>query len=96
MKINAEIEGADLTTGINFYGETNADEAVVERIKELSVVLEDVFWELGDLHDQTKGRSEFSANEINRELSKLRKGLFMVMAQPEDVDTLKGVLYEIE
>lgn len=96
MKVNAEITGKDLARGLGFYGETHADEKVIEQLNELSEVLEEVFWELGALHDWTKSRPEYSANKINNNLKDMRKNLIMIMAQPEDADILKDILYEIE
>lgn len=95
MRISAEIKGLDLVQGMSFYGETYADEKVIERIGELYVVLSEVFWELSDLHYATKNRSEMSACEINEALAQMRKDLLMIMAETEDIDNIKKVLYEL-
>lgn len=90
MKVKATITGSDLTEGIRFYGDTHYDNKTIERLKQLSVVLEDVVYDLGSLDRQVKDRQEGSAKEIKWQLDTMRNDLLWT-AFGEDVteDTIK-------
>ena len=78
MKVKATITGSDLTEGIRFYGDTHYDDETIERLKQLTMLLEDVFSDLEDLDRQVKYRGECSAMEIKRQLDTMRKDLLWI------------------
>ena len=78
MKVKATITGSDLTEGIRFYGDTHYDDETIERLKQLTIVLEDVFSDLEDLDRQVKYRGECSAMEIKRQLDNMIKDLLWI------------------
>ena len=78
MKVKATITGSDLTEGIRFYGDTHYDDETIERLKQLTIVLEDVFSDLEDLDRQVKYRGECSAMEIKRQLDTMIKDLLWI------------------
>ena len=78
MKVKATITGSDLTEGIRFYGDTHYDDETIERLKQLTMVLEDVFSDLEDLDRQVKYRGECSAMEIKRQLDTMIKDLLWI------------------
>lgn len=90
MKVKATITGSDLTEGIRFYGDAYYDNETIERLKQLSVVLEDVVYDLESLDRQVKDRQEGSAKEIKWQLDTMRNDLLWT-AFGEDVaeDTIK-------
>ena len=75
MKVKATITGSDLTEGIRFYGDTHYDNETIERLKQLSMVLEDVVSDLENLDRQVKDRQEGSAKEIKWQLAPMRNDL---------------------
>lgn len=75
MKVKATITGSDLTEGIRFYGDTYYDNETIERLKELAMLLEEVFSDLESLDRQVKGRQEGSAKEIKWQLDTMRNDL---------------------
>lgn len=96
MKTTSEISGKDLVANIKFYGDTHYDDGIIEEIKELSKVLEDVFWGLNATSRQVKGRTEQSAKEIDKQLKQLKEDILWIMVNKQDVDTLKEILHEYE
>ena len=78
MKVKATITGSDLTEGIRFQGDTHSDDQTIERLKQLTIVLEDVFSDLEDLDRQVKYRGECSAMEIKRQLDNMIKDLLWI------------------
>ena len=78
MKVKATITGSDLTEGIRFYGDEHYDDETIERLKQLKIVLEDVFSDLEDLDRQVKYRGECSAMEIKRQLDTMIKDLLWI------------------
>ena len=78
MKVKATITGSDLTEGIRFYGDTHYDDETIERLKQLTIVLEDVISDLEYLDRQVKYRGECSAMEIKRQLDTMRNGLLWI------------------
>lgn len=84
MKVNVELEGKSLTAGLNFYGETYADEIVVRKIGELSMVLEDVLFDLRKLSYQVENRNEDSAKSIKKRLNQLENDLDIKLNFEED------------
>ena len=78
MKIKTIVTGNDLTEGIRFYGDTNYDNESMKRLKELAVLLEDVFSDLKSLERQVNDRSEGSAKEIKCQLEIMRKDLLWI------------------
>ena len=84
MKVNVELESKSLTAGLNFYGETYADEIVVRKIGELSMVLEDVLFDLRKLSYQVENRNEDSAKSIKKRLNQLEKDLDINLSFEEE------------
>ena len=78
MKVKATVTGIDLTEGIRFYGDTNYDNETMERLKELAMLLEDVFSDLESLERQVKDRNEGSAKEIKCQLEIMRNDLLWI------------------
>lgn len=77
MKITANIDHTDITRNLIFHGETNADEEVVQEIKELKEFLTDVFEEILHLKKMTEMRNENSAREIYKSIAELQKNLIL-------------------
>lgn len=77
MKITAHIDYTDITRNLIFHGETNADEEVVQEIKELKEFLTDVFEEILHLKEKTEMRNENSAREIYKSIAELQKNLLL-------------------
>lgn len=75
MKVKTIVTGNDLTEGIRFYGDSHYDNESVERLKELAMLLEDVFSDLESLERQVKDRSEGSAKDIKWQLDTMRNDL---------------------
>ena len=78
MKVKTIVTGNDLTEGIRFYGDTHYDNESMERLKELAILLEDVFSNLESLERQVKDRSEGSAKEIKCQLEIMRNDLLWI------------------
>lgn len=78
MKVKATVTGNDLTEGIRFYGDTDYDNESMKRLKELAVLLEDVFSDLESLERQVKDRNEGSAKEIKCQLEIMRNDLLWI------------------
>lgn len=78
MKVKAIVTGNDLTEGIRFYGDTDYDNESMKRLKELAVLLEDVFSDLKSLERQVKNRNEGSAKEIKCQLEIMRNDLLWI------------------
>lgn len=78
MKVKTIVTGNDLTEGIRFYGDTHYDNESMERLKELAMLLEDVFSVLKSLERQVKDRSEGSAKEIKCQLEIMRNDLLWI------------------
>lgn len=78
MKVKTIVTGNDLTEGIRFYGDTDYDNESIERLKELAVLLEDVFSDLESLERQVKDRNEGSAKEIKCQLEIMRNDLLWI------------------
>lgn len=78
MKVEAIVTGNDLTKGIRFYGESHYDSKTIERLKELAVLMGEVFFELESLERQVKGRYEASAKEIKCQLDIMRDHLLWI------------------
>lgn len=53
IKLDLDIENYDLTKGIEFNRETNADARACERISELDDLLGGIFWDLVYVRNQT-------------------------------------------
>lgn len=78
MKVKTIVTGNDLTEGILFYGDSHYDNKSMERLKELAMLLEDVFSDLESLERQVKDRSEGSAKEIKYQLEIMRNDLLWI------------------
>ena len=78
MKVKTIVTGNDLTEGIRFYGDTDYDNESMKRLKELAVLLEDVFFDLESLERQVKDRPEGSAKGIKYQLEIMRNDLLWV------------------
>ena len=76
MRVTAEIRGFDVAGDIRFHGCSSKDEEVVDKIKELSDFLFDIFEQLEVVESQVEGRQELSAIRIEREI-KLTKELLL-------------------
>ena len=94
MKIKATVTGYDLTEGIRFYGDTYHDNESVERLEELTILLEDVFSNLESLERQVKDRSEGSAKEIKHQLEIMRNDLLWISFGEEIAEDIIKLLEE--
>ncbi|WP_341636395.1 hypothetical protein [Staphylococcus casei] len=78
------IEAEDLTRGINFTGAKIYDERSCERIKDLSMMLSDIIWNLEKVRNDTLEKAEYE----------------MAKAMREEIDRLlintKEYIYEVE
>ncbi len=92
MKVKATITGSDLTEGIRFYGDTHYDNETIERLKELAMLLEDVFSGLENLDRQVKDRREHSAEEIKRQLDTMRNDLLWISFGEETAEEVIKLL----
>ena len=68
MRVNAEIRGFDVAGDIRFHGCSSKDDEAVDKIKELSDFLFDIFEQLEVVESQVEGRQELSAIRIEREI----------------------------
>ena len=96
MRIKAEVKGSDLVDGIAFFGDTRKDAEVVEKIKQLTEFIENVFIELSEVCEQTENRNEASGCYIHSELANLRHVALWTLCQAEDIPLLKEIIYEME
>ena len=96
MKVKTIVTGTDLTEGIRFYGETHYDNESMERLKELAMLLEDVFSELERLERQVKDRYEGSAKEIKCQLEIMRNDLLWISFGEEIAEEVIKLLEEEE
>ena len=94
MKVKTIVTGNDLTEGIRFYGDTHYDNESMERLKELAILLEDVFSDLESLERQVKDRSEGSAKEIKCQLEIMRNDLLWISFGEEIVEKVIKILEE--
>lgn len=78
------IEAKDLTRGINFTGAKIYDERSCERIKDLSMMLSDIIWNLEKVRNDTLEKlDDEMAKAIREEIDKL-------------LANTKGHIYEVE
>lgn len=84
MEVKVKLDGKSLTEGLLFYGETNADGEVVEKIGELSMILEDVLFDLRKFSYQVENRNELSAQSIKKRLNQLEKDLDIKLTFEEE------------
>ena len=94
MKVKTIVTGNDLTEGIRFYGDTHYDNESMERLKELTMLLEDVFSDLESLERQVKDRSEGSAKEIKCQLEIMRNDLLWISFGEEIAEKVIKILEE--
>ena len=94
MKVKTIVTGNDLTEGIRFYGDTHYDNESMERLKELAILLEDVFSDLESLERQVKDRSEGSAKEIKCQLEIMRNDLLWISFGEEIAEKVIKILEE--
>ena len=94
MKVKTIVTGNDLTEGIRFYGDTHYDNESMERLKELAMLLEDVFSDLESLERQVKDRSEGSAKEIKSQLEIMRNDLLWISFGEEIAEGIIKLLEE--
>lgn len=92
MKVKAIVTGNDLTEGIRFYGDTHYDNESMKRLKELAVLLEDVFSDLESLERQVKDRNEGSAKDIKCQLEIMRNDLLWISFGEEIVEDVIKLL----
>ena len=92
MKVKATVTGIDLTEGIRFYGDTHYDNESMERLKELAMLLEDVFSVLESLERQVKDRNEGSAKEIKCQLEIMRNDLLWISFGEEIAEDVINLL----
>ena len=78
MKVKTIVTGSDLIEGIGFYNDTYYNNKSMKQLKELAVLLEDVFYDLGSIERQVKDRSEGSAKEIKCQLEIMRNDLLWI------------------
>jgi len=96
MKVKAIVTGNDLTEGIRFYGDTHYDNESMGRLKELAMLLEDVFSDLENLDRQVKDRREGSAKKIKWQLDTMRKDLLWTAFGEEIAEDIIKLLEEEE
>ena len=96
MKVKAIVTGNDLTEGIRFYGDTGYDNESMKRLKELAMLLEDVFSVLESLERQVKDRSEGSAKEIKCQLEIMRNDLLWISFSEEIAEDVIKLLEAAE
>ena len=96
MKVKTIVTGNDLTEGIGFYGDTDYDNESMKRLKELAVLLEDVFFDLESLERQVKDRYEGSAKEIKCQLEKMRNDLLWIYFGEEIAEDIIKLLEAAE
>ena len=96
MKVKAIVTGNDLTEGIRFYGDTHYDNESMERLKELAMLLEDVFSVLESLERQVKDRREGSAKEIKYQLEIMRNDLLWISFGEEIAEDVIKLLEVVE
>ena len=94
MKVKTIVTGNDLTEGIRFYSDTHYDNESMERLKELAILLEDVFSDLESLERQVKDRSEGSAKEIKCQLEIMRNDLLWISFGEEIAEKVIKILEE--
>ena len=94
MEIKSTITGYSLTEGIRFYGDTHYDNESMERLKELAMLLEDVFSDLESLDRQVKDRREGSAKEIKWQLDTMRNDLLWTAFGEEIAENVIKLLEE--
>ena len=94
MKVKTIVTGNDLTEGIRFYGDTHYDNESMERLKELAMLLEDVFSDLESLERQVKDRSEGSAKDIKCQLEIMRNDLLWISFGEEIAEDIIKLLEE--
>ncbi|PKE40478.1 hypothetical protein [Macrococcoides caseolyticum] len=75
MEIKSTISAEQLTEGIVFRGETNADMRVVERINELDDILWEVCVDLDNLRINLINRHEASAKDILIAIDNLQRNI---------------------
>lgn len=92
MKVTATVTGNDLTKGILFYGDSHYDNKTIEQLKELAMLMEEVFFELESLERQVKGRCEASAKEIKCQLDIMRNDLLWVAFGEETAEEVIKLL----
>ena len=73
MRVTAEIRGFDVAGDIRFHGCSSKDEEVVDKIKELSDFLFEIFEQLEVVESQVEGRQEMSAIRIEREIESTKE-----------------------
>ena len=86
MIIQAEISGSDITGKLRFHGDHYEDMKVVEQLKQLNFVINEMMIDLEYLDRQTANRQEDSARRIRRELEDIKqeiKSTFLHEAETE-------------
>ena len=73
MRVNAEIRGFDVAGDIRLHGCSSKDDEVVDKLKELSDFLFDIFEQLEVVESQVEGRQELSAIRIEREIESTKE-----------------------
>lgn len=96
MEVKTIITGSDLTEDIRFYGDTHFDNESMKRLKQLTMVLEDVFSDLESLDRQVEGRHEGSAKEIKWQLDIMRNNLLWIAFGEEIAEDIIKLLEEEE
>lgn len=74
MNIKKEINltSEDLTKGIRFHGESNADDEACEKINQLNDLLNDVMWDLIRTKEQTENNPKANSSiDIRKELDEV-------------------------
>ncbi|MGV3095516.1 hypothetical protein [Staphylococcus borealis] len=84
---NLEITSEMLTKSIKFYREANKDKQSVRKLFELSELLEDIFFDLKFLKDETlKEPNNISGKEIREQINNLLKE---VKSNVHDIEVLE-------
>lgn len=86
MEIKVELDSKSLTEGLLFTEKHMQIMMLLKKIGDLSIILEDVFFELTNLNYQVEGRNEFSAKSIKKRLNQLEKYLNIKLTFEEETE----------
>lgn len=62
-----------LNGDINFHGISKQDETSARNIKKLGILIDDLIDQIANVYITVKGRQEYSAKEINKEIQEVYK-----------------------
>lgn len=73
-----------LNGDINFHGVSEYDEESARNIKKLGILIDDLIDQIANVYISVKGRQEYSAKEINKEIKEIYKNLKFWTENPEE------------